>query len=330
MNLIRPYKEALPKKTIRKVLNVLEEIDLLALPINWGNPYHEIYSVRVEAVNDDGKFAANGKGRTQIFALASAYAELVERIQNQLISGAAGFSKVLLNEINHRTGFYYYPDEKPMPRNDFENLPKELLEDICSSKSQQVIDKFTDYIYSRNHIVENGGITSVPFYDIQNDKITYLPYNLLLSLTGSNGMASGNTISEATYQSLCEIYERKAASTIYYDRLTPPTVDEEYLELFEKEYEIIKQIRRKGFGVIVKDFSCNMMMPVVGLILTDKETNKYRLNVGSDTSFQIALSRTLTEIYQGSATYDDIKKYLLDMPNEENSPFLLFKGTKTY
>lgn len=52
-------------------------------------------------------------------------------------------------------------------------------------------------------------------------------------------MAAGNTISEATYQALCEIYERNSASMIYYENLTPPTVQKEYLQNFKDEYNII-------------------------------------------------------------------------------------------
>lgn len=148
----RLYKEALPKETIRKIQNILNEIDLLVLPNYWGNPYNEIYSVRVEAIDEDGGFSANGKGRNQLYALASAYAEIIERVQNQLISGIGGFNKVLLKQIKNTIGFYYYPDEKPLIKKDFFKLPSEIHEDIFPVKSLGAQKKLIDYIFNRKQI----------------------------------------------------------------------------------------------------------------------------------------------------------------------------------
>ncbi len=298
------------------------------LPTYWGNPYSEIYSVRVSASDEEGGFSANGKGRTQIYALASAYAEIIERIQNQLISGIGGFNKAILIYISSRSGFYYYPDEKPLIKDDFIALSSEILEDLFSTKSSSAHMEYVEYIFKSRQIKGNGGLTSVPFFDMAAKRTVYLPYNLLFTLTGSNGMAAGNTIAEATYQAMCEIYERKAASMIYYENLTPPTIDKVYLLNYPEELAIINEIESKGFELFVKDFSCNMDFPVVGLILRDKETGKYRLNVGSDTSFKVALSRTLTEIYQGMRNEEDIKKLLLEFPDEHSASFF-FNNEKT-
>lgn len=51
-----------------------------------------------------------------------------------------------------------------------------------------------------------------------------IPIEFSLLLTGSNGMASGNTPKEAILQALCEIFERYAISEIYWNEYTPPTI----------------------------------------------------------------------------------------------------------
>lgn len=134
-------------------------------------------------------------------------------------------------------------------------------------------------------------------------------------------MAAGNTISEASFQALCEIYERNAATEVYSKRLTPPTIDNEYLKLYPDELKILNDIKSKGYDVKVLDFSCNKMFPVVGLLITKNDEKKYRLNVGSDTSFKVALSRVITEIFQGSKDLEVIEKSLLDFPTKETAHF---------
>lgn len=317
----RLYKEALPKETLKRIQSILNEIDLMAYPISWNNPFNNVYSVRIEALEEDGSFGSNGKGRNQIFALASAYAEFLERIQNQLISGSSGFSRTMLTKSRHRTKFHFYPDEISINKDALLSLPKEILDDIFSTKSRDKQEEIVEIIYHRLRTNQLEGLIAVPFYDLQSHKNIYIPHNLLFQLTGSNGMAAGNTISEATFQALCEIYERNAASIIYSRQLTPPTIDKLYLQNYKEEYSIISQIESKDYKVIVKDFSCGIGLPVVGLILIDNKTKKYRLNVGSDTSFQVALSRTLTEIFQGLKDEEFIKQCLLEFPNKDITPY---------
>ncbi|SNA82513.1 YcaO-like family protein [Flavobacterium psychrophilum] len=318
----RPYKEALPKNTILKIKNILKEIDILTIETLWGNPFDEIYSVRIEAITEDGEFGQNGKGRNQLFCLASAYAEYMERIQNLLLTGTSGFNRVLMESNFKEVDIYYYPDEKEITKEDFLKLPNEILSDFFSTNDitifKEVIDCFFDTVEKNNH----SGIYSMPFYSLKRKEVVNIPHNLLFSITGSNGMASGNTLSEATFQAMCEIYERNAASIIYSERLTPPTIERIYLSNYPEELNIIDEIDRNGYEVIVKDFSCNRNLPVVGLIIVDKKSGKYKLNIGSDTDFQVALSRTLTEIFQGLKDGKDIQNTLLPKPNEENSPFL--------
>ncbi|HHF51413.1 MAG TPA: hypothetical protein ENL46_01840 [Candidatus Aminicenantes bacterium] len=209
-----------------------------------------------------------------------------------------------------------------MTKSEFMALPDKIINDLISHRGENR-DKFIDHYFKR--VKENGspGLLSIPFYDTLNNQLVNLPLNMLILAIGSNGMAAGNSEAEAIFQGLAEIMERWAAAEIYYGELTPPTVPDEYLKLFKREYKIINSIQQSGqYRVVVKDFSANLGLSSVGVIIIDDKENKYKLNVGSDTSFQVALSRCLTEIYQGIRDDEFFRKRLLDIPVKRKEYFI--------
>jgi len=182
-----------------------------------------------------------------------------------------------------------------------------------------------DEYFSR--LKENGyeGCLSVPFLDANSGKEIFIPQVLLHLITGSNGMAAGNTLSEATFQGLCELCERYSASEVYYKELTPPTIPRDYIkENMPEEYKIILEIEKSSdFSLVVKDFSANLLLPCIGLILLNKDKTKYRLNIGSELDIRIALSRTLTEIYQGVQDNETmLEKHMHDVPKKRCDYFI--------
>lgn len=317
----RIYKEDTPIGTVTKIRNILANLSILPYEAKWYNPYKGIFSVRIQCLKEDGGFGSNGKGRNIQYALASAYAEFIERIQNGYIIGIYGINRFFLSQIKKKEGFFFYPDEIFLTKDQFVKLPKEYLNDIfrdiSSEDRGEELDIYYDKIYKNGH----KGVVSVPFYDFRNKQIIYLPHNLTLFLSGSNGMAAGNTPSEGIFQALCELIERYAASTIYYNRLTPPTIARDYLQNYPDELAIIDDIEHIGYKLIVKDFSCGKGLPAIGVMIIDVKKNKYRLNVGAETSFQVALSRALTEIHQGLKDKEAFDSRMLDIPKEEFSYF---------
>ncbi len=283
-----------------------------------GNPYPEIYSTRLELEENKGEFGTNGKGRTREYASASGYAEFMERIQNHLF---ATFSRTMISELKEKHGFYYTPDEQYLKEKDFFEMPNEIVKDLIKYNGKNK-EQFIKLYFQR--LSKNGteGIAAVPFYDTKNKTMINLPINLLMVSVGSNGMAAGNTVEEAVFQGICELMERWGAAEIFYNQITPPTVQDEFLKQFTEEYEIIKNIQINGkYKVIVKDFSANKKIPSVGIIIINKKDSRYRLNVGSDTCFQVALSRCLTEIYQGIENEKRFDSLLLNIPKENPDYF---------
>ena len=281
----RPYKESTTKSTINTIRRILKNIDLVPSETFHGNPYPQIYSASIELPPEKGGFRTNGKGRTKSFCLASAYAEYMERMQNLLF---ANFSRTMMNQLKAEFGFFYDPEEICMNQDEFYRLPDDVLSDFIRYSGQGRKEYVSSYF---KRVSDNGmpGVASLPFFDTMNKKIQFLPINLLLITVGSNGMAAGNTQAEATFQAICELMERWSAALVFYRRLTPPTVPISYLSRFDEEAKIIRNIEADGkYQVIVKDFSAGMRIPSLGVIIKNCKTGKYRLNVGSDTSFQVA------------------------------------------
>lgn len=202
-----------------------------------------------------------------------------------------------------------------MSEEELRRLPDHVIEDIIRHTGENKNNFISSY-FERLRLNHIPGAVSVPFYDTQNHREVFLPVNLLMLTIGSNGMAAGNTNAEAVFQALCELTERWAAAEIFYNQLTPPTVPKAFLKQFE-EYDIIENIEKSGkYNVTVKDFSANKGIPAVGVIIENQESGKYRLNVGSDTAFQVGFSRCLTEIFQGVEEEEEFENILVDIPKE--------------
>lgn len=318
----RIYKEDSPINTILKIKSILCKLKIVTYESFIANPYPNIHSCRVQTIESQGDFGQNGKGLSLEYSLASAHAELMERLQNGFFLGISSLSLTLLKEIKKQNGFYFYPDEKQITQEEFLSLHPKYLKDIFGNMQIDEIKDAVAKYFSRVEENGNEGVSAVPFYDYSENKIVYLPYNITMMMTGSNGMAAGNSTSEGIFQAVCELLERKAATTVYYEQLTPPTIPKEFLKQYTLLYQIIEEIENQGYDVIVKDFSLGQKLPVLGTIIIDKDSNKYRLNVGADTSFEIALSRTLTEIHQGLKDQKSFKTILLDVPKKEHSYFI--------
>ncbi len=315
----RPYKLQNPLSTIQRISDILERNGILPNIVFSGNPYPGVYSMSVKLDDARGGFQAHGKGSTYNYSHASAIAEFIERIQNGFY---AQYSRVIQNKIAHEVGFYYFPDEKIISKKEVLALSEAVLDDIVPH-SGEGRKAYLDAYFHR--LEENGqsGVVSVPFYDVTHDSLQYIPLNLLLLGIGSNGMAAGNTIIEAIFQGICEITERWAGAEIFHGLLTPPTISRDILQEYNEEFHAIEEIEKNGdYLVEIKDFSAGKNIPVVGIIIYDTKKEKYRLNIGSDTSFQIALSRCISEIHQGIADSDQFKASMLTVPKVLDQIFL--------
>ena len=323
----RPYKEREAPDTIATIRAILAPLGLLPQETFHANPYPEVYSLSLELSEDKGGFRSNGKGRNNEFCLASAYAEFIERMQNGLY---ATLPRTFLAELRREHGFYYSPDEEYLQQDQFEALLPEIVGDIVRYTGDGRADFIASY-FARIKANGTPGVVAMPFYDTLNRQVVGLPFNLLLLTVGSNGMAAGNTLAEAIFQGLCELLERWGAAEVFYNKLTPPTVFRDYLSRYPKECVIIAAIEQSGkYKVTVKDFSAGKRIPSVGVIVENRIARTYRLDVGSDTCFQVALSRCLTEVYQGVENEAAFDAAALPIPQAEAPYFLKDDAASLY
>lgn len=314
----RPYKERAPVETIGTIRRILAELDLSPAEVTAGNPYPGLHSVMLSLLPSQGSVFSNGKGRSVEYCLASAYAEFMERLQNGHL---AIFPRTIAASFRDRYGFYYAPDERYLTEAQLRTLPGDAMADLVRYGGAER-ETFLKLYFARVRANGAPGVVAVPIYDTGHRDVVYLPLNLLLQTTSCNGMAAGNTLPEAIFHGCCELLERWAAAEVFHKRLIPATVPRSYLQRFPEECDIIERIEETGkYKVTVKDFSCGVRIPALGLIIENLFANTYRLNVGCDTSFPIALSRCLTETYQGLESEEAFDRSALPVPKEDPAHF---------
>ena len=335
------YKDCSPEYTIEKIQNFLKFLNIEYKESELNNPVPFIYSVSIECSSINIK--SHGKGTTKEYCLASAYGELLEK----LLNGVFKLRYVSPPEKNCVTNIFY--DEMPyVISKDLKLLPQCIKEDLYNSyyESDGVYPSMEELISVYQNIYGGNVINAIPFYDVLNDRVINLPYNILDELSHSTGMSYGNTLEEAISQAICEIFERYASSTIIDRLLTPPEISLEYIKSVCPNFcDIIDFICNNGYEISFYDCSLGIGLPVVGLLIVDKNNSKYKINFGAHISFTIAVERCLTEVLQGFNKIEEVnfieftpnltdnyKDFLYKRFRHNNGtvPIEFFKGTPSW
>lgn len=331
---MKQYKKKLPEQTIYEIRNILYEINLLLCEkhiLQEGRTSCRVFIANRGLISLN--IGTNGKGRSFEYSLASGYAEFMERLQNNIIISP---KKIVLGKIFDYNSFF---SRDPLAYS-YDIKEKEYIPDTSNADIWEELKKFcismcdTDFKQLLLELNEHQHFTAVPFYSVFGKKEVFLPIEYLLTMTTSNGMASGNSPQEAILQAICEIFERYVISEIYWKQLTPPTIP---LEEFEGTY-IYEQIcnfkNHNNIDVIIKDCSLGCGIPAIGMILIDKIKHLYNFKIGVDFSSSIALERCFTEIHQGAIDFHGLpftfvsKSYLQDKEKaESNFIHILVNGT---
>lgn len=291
-------KDNTPKKTITRIKRILKKnnICIREQVVNKQDETSCIARIYITGTNNLG---SNGKGTSEENCLASAYAELMERIQTGLIFQPYLFVSEQDEEIKNINDLEITESEK----NVFKIINKILLKEksILELKYQE---KF-------NFNPTEGQTSVVPFISVKNKKIKYLPINEIKFLQGSNGAAAGNTYEEALVQGLSEICERYSMRQIFEKNIKMPLIPYEYINQYEKIKQIISYIENKGVSVTIKDASLGIGLPAICSIFEDKNSNEIiNLSFGAHPSLPIAIERTLTEFLQGYDIENDFERDL--------------------
>lgn len=293
---VRKYKDELPLNTINKIRNILNDLAILTVEEGWVHSADSFYSVTVSVANTT--LSTNGKGTTHQFALASAYGELMERLQNQ---APFRLNTDVSQEAIESLGFFYAPDEKQMSIDDLVNSDEEWIKGKLSTLDSNVFKQ--ELLIKWQHVSYEKApcdFITVPFCNFNNGKLSYIPMKMLSKMYMSNGMCAGNTPEEAMVQGLSEVLERYVNKQIVREKITPPSLPKEYLQKFPRIDDMIAQIESSGnYEVIIKDCSLGKGFPVICVIWINKDDQTYFLKFGAHPAFEIAAERTLTELLQG-------------------------------
>jgi ribosomal protein S12 methylthiotransferase accessory factor len=286
-------KECKPQHTVEALKHIFKELHINTRITNEVNNIM-CHSTRLE-IEDIPGIGANGKGINLDYSHASAYAELVERLQS-------GF---LLNS--------YYPMKRDRSKDiDLKETVRvyrahlgHYVHSLDDDQLAGFLMENTEFIYMHDYV------------DMLNKERIQLPDAFISCICGSNGLASGNSFEEACVQGIGEIFERYVSRQVFYDSdiaFTCETLNEEYY-MRTKSYGMIREIEKKGYTVVVKDCSMGGVLPVLAVIVLNASRSKYTVRFGSDIDFDICLQRCLTETFQG---FDISLNYKMHMRSFEN------------
>ena len=273
------YKEFHPNETLKNIRSILNGLGIQVYEKSWYNYKDYCYSVRIQA-DEFNNVGMNGKGVSRVYALASAYGEFMERLQNRNLF----FRKYGLKPDKNS-----FPDEVTFDSNEFYAKTKHLEELILGFPNDDIKSLIEDEPSTRS---------CAPFKDLIDNVIEYLPSKFIAFACGTNGMCAGNSEAEALIHGICEIFERYVSKKIVLEKLLLPEIP--FTEVkSEKLLHALKYLKKLNYTIKIKDCTLGGKYPVIGLLVMNKDKTKFQLKLGSDPIFEIALERCLTEIFQG-------------------------------
>lgn len=340
---MKPYKALSPYETINSIRDLLSQVGVFLKEATFsqeGQFYTtriNISSNRLERLN----IGTNGKGTTYPYALASGYAEFMERLQNYLLF--KGYRNAIKRNVESLVPFSLYKKrliEEELIL-DFLYDPREIemtVEDELSNHLDTYIQlfpfliNFDDALHFFKNELNFQKVVCIPYYSHSLRKEVFLAHELVLISCGSNGMASGNTKDEALIQGFCELFERYAGYEIYRKNITPPTIP---LEEFSGKpiYDSILRLKEKTqFKIIIKDCSLGLGIPTLGVLVIDEDRGKYNFNLGSALNPDIALERCLTELYQSAEglIWYDIQFEQYSNNSKYSEDYVFINGNKLF
>lgn len=289
------YKDAPPENSIQLAHSIFRILGI--------DPEIEV-SKRVDGIfsavltDKAAQWITCGKGTSEAFCVASACGEAIEHLCNYT---AYDMSRVSA-QANEMFGFSQYPDEVSVSISEILSVFPQIYADLQQSYGLLTgkIAAKKDIVELLNKLFQSDVIPCIPFYSVKQRRKVLIPNVLLSNLCGSNGGGAGNTPEEAIGHALDEIAERYAKERIYHAGLTPPNVPFSFIEARAPELlTVIQKIEKLGnYEVTVKDASLGCGLPVLCVLLVDREHQKYMVNFGAHPCFPIALERCLTEMFQ--------------------------------
>ena len=288
-------KDASLESSIAAMTGKLAALGFQVEERTWLNPVEGIWSVHISE-RDCPLMFTNGKGATQLAALASALGEFFERLSCNYF-----WTHYYLGEAIAHREFTHYPREQWFKHDDDGTWPEALLTPELRAfyNPEGAVDARA--LVDLNSGNTERGICALPYIRERDGASVWFPVNLIGNLYVSNGMSAGNTRNEARTQALSEIFERSIKFRIIAEGLCLPDVPEEVIARYPRIAAGVSALRAAGFGILVKDASLGGQYPVMNVTLLNPHDQGCYASFGAHPRFEIALERALTELLQGRA-----------------------------
>ncbi len=288
------FKDAHPEQTVEKISGILKSLGI-ELEEKWNNSgLDECWSLNV-SVKGAYPFFTNGKGVTKALARASAYGEFIERLQ----CGLFLYKFQSIGRDPQMSLQSYAPDGKYMTLQELEENG-EWMDPIIQSYGHGLTRKKLAAQCKAYACTDEDKILTVPFYSLFEQKYVYLPAGFVEHIYSANGCCAGNSPQEACIHALSEIMERRSTITVLTQKKAVPPIPESVIRQFPTATKILDAIRsNERYDVQLFDFSLGNGFPVVATRIIDKHTHRYNVNICADPVLEIAIDRTLTELFQG-------------------------------
>ena len=268
----------------------------------------------------------NGKGINFPMAEVSAYAEMIERISAglEVELDVTSYSQISPRQSKQLKDFiaYKYMEGYRYTHQD-NNIPAVRVEDFL--RNENFDKKDFDFLKMESELLRHW----VPGKSLINKKEVYIPPMFVKWVSATNGLASGNTIEEATLHACYEIFERFALISFLKDpTYQAPTIDNSSIEN-ETIQRMIKFFEDSNFEIEIKDLSFNGLFPVYAVMFFNKNipTNSLMYNTikaGASFNKETAIIRCFTERLQGTNIQDETYTPMLRDTNYPDRYLLLF------
>jgi len=295
-------KDSSLEDTIETMYERFKSVGIDIKEVSTLNPVPYVYSQHIRDESCDLMFT-NGKGASPKACLASALGEYFERLSCNYF-----FADYYLGEDFSKHSFVHYPNEKWFTfSQEDETMPEGLLSDTLWKYYDPHNELHPSDIFDMNSGAGERGICALPFTRQSDGKDVYFPVNIIANIYASNGMAAGNSKSEARVQALCEIYERYAKNRIIADGICLPIIPKSVIARFPHIQAAIEKLEEEGFHLRVCDASLGGVYPVISVTLINPKDASVLASFGAHPCFEVALERTVTELLQGRSldTLDD-------------------------
>lgn len=313
----RRYKEKKPSETVEKVKSILNNLGI-EVEEKWSDKSSvNTYSLRICIKGTD--IGQNGKGMTREFAMASGYAEFLERLQN-------GMMRFRIEKPSKDLPFSNVPDEKNFKVKEYIEKNNSFLNNILKQNGKENSSKcekeeFLKKILNGQYMDNNEKTyTYIPYYSVKNKEIQYIPDKLFSYLYDTNGMCAGNSKEEALIEGISEVLERYTAMKIFKEKICLPEIPDEYIKTFPKVYkmkEVLDKDERYYYRLV--DCSFGGKYPVAGLYIIEKNSGKFGFKMGAHPDYGIAMERCFTEAAQGVDIFEYARSNTFDFYDAENN-----------